>query len=48
MKHYVRGTLAALVAPAAAGAMFMASPGDGGCRHDGGPGGCTAVSCLDE
>ncbi len=26
MKHYVTGTLAALVAPAAAGAMFMASP----------------------
>ena len=26
MKHYVRGTLVALVAPAAAGAMFMASP----------------------
>jgi hypothetical protein len=26
MKHYVRGTLIALVAPAAAAAMFMASP----------------------
>ena len=26
MKHYVRGTLVALAAPAAAGAMFMASP----------------------
>ncbi len=26
MKHYIRGTLVALVAPAAAGAMFMASP----------------------
>ncbi len=48
MKRYVRRTLVALAAPVGGRGDAYDIPGDGGCRHDDGPGGCTGVSGLDE
>lgn len=48
MKCYVGRTLVALAAPGGGWGDVHDIPSDGGCRHDDGPGGCTAVSHLDE
>ena len=48
MKRYVTGTLAALAAPAAAGAMFMASPATAAVATTAAPAAALRCRRLDE